>query len=112
MVFFIRRSSIYLGSYLMMKYLIGEGQDIPGKWTEPCDNLVRLDREVRMLVWVDSIWRLRGVRREQISPKNLNGTAARYRRKASQVDRDLPLTGGLAIQHEKDDPSLIGVVNR
>lgn len=79
---------------------------------EPCNDPVRIDREVRVLDGADGVGRLLGIRREQISPKDLNRITSGYRRETSQVDRNLSLAGGFAIQDKEDNSSLIGIVNR
>ena len=65
-----------------------------------------------MLDRTDSVGCLFSIRGEQISSKDLNGATAGRWRKSSQGDGDLRLARGFAIQHEKHDLSLIGVVNR
>jgi hypothetical protein len=60
---------------------------------------------------VDSVRRLLSIRREKISSRDLNGIAAGYWRKTSQIDRDLFFARSLTIQHEKDYFSLTGVMN-
>ena len=72
---------------------------------------VWLNGKFPMFGWLNSIRFLGCIGGEKIGPRNFEGLATFDGREASQIDGQVHRAGGFAIEHEKNDFALVGVMD-
>ena len=91
--------------------LIRNQERIPGKSRQLSNYFVLFDCAFFVLTWLDCIWRLCSIGRQQISSCDFNEITGGNLWKASENDREFHRAGSVTIQHEENNFALINVMH-